>query len=699
MHPTAPMITARNPVAGYFWDQMCLTGTVFIPTTFFNFVLVFLGRAKKYILCILGSYAVSLVFLWLNWDHSFVREVKPTTIFNFYTVPSAAYTVFVLYFSILSTLSVYFLYRSMRHDFTSLKVSKQTKWLFFASCFGYVGGGTNFLLVYGINIPYFTPVANYAILAYGFSVAYIILKHKFLDIEVIIKKTLVFAGLFVMFMIVVSSVSAISQSFVGQYFKMGMMANGLVCSLFVALLYNPIHKLLVNATDKYLFQKKEDFKIILNRLAENVISELDLQSVGAMVLHTLRESLRLEAGALIVKDDKTKHYSLLSAFGLNLTGCDFSEESEFVQFCSKSNRGINLERQGSKNCIPSYVVKELDSLRAVICLPLYVQRELIGVLTMGKKLSDQEFTQEEIDYLPVVAGQTAIAIKNAQLVSDVVLEREEKIKAQNKAEQVNYASSLSHETGNALVGITSTSQNISDGLVRDLRKLTKYCGNSLDANLQKRFEEIADKIYRFSKTIEQNSEKIRMIIKTATGGLKDNRSEKEEISFRFVWNHAKKEANLNDVHYDGRMPDPFIVFGNVSLLTRVLVNLFVNSRDAMMSMAEDARCIHLEASCKTLEGRQVAWVEYWDDGVGVPEELFEKVFEQGFSTKPKPQGPMGLDSGYGQGLYYCRKFIEGFHGGRLWLEKGAAGGSKFVFWIPVNGEEGGEKNEQKNTGS
>ena len=331
----------------------------------------------------------------------------------------------------------------------------------------------------------------------------------------------------------------------------------------------------------------------------------------------------------------------------------------------------------------------MDSLKAVIAVPLFVQSGLAGLLLMGKKKSDQEFTQEEIDYLPAVASQTAIALKNAQLVDDVIHEREEKIVAQKKAEQINYASSLSHETGNALVGITSTSQNISGGLVQDLRKLTKYCEGKLDTTLRKRYEEIADKIERFAKIIEQNSEKVRVIIKTATGGLKDNRSEKEEISFRFVWNHAKKEAGLSDVRYDGQMPDPFVVFGNTSLLTRVLVNLFINSRDAMLPIAGE-RCIHLEASYRDFEGRQVAWVEYWDDGPGVPEELFTQVFEQGFTTKPKPQGPMGLDSGYGQGLYYCRKFIEGFHGGRLWLEKKDGGGAKFVFLIPVDKEGNGE---------
>ena len=230
--------------------------------------------------------------------------------------------------------------------------------------------------------------------------------------------------------------------------------------------------------------------------------------MGETVLNTLQESLRLETGALIVRDEKDNHYSLLSVFGPNSAMKKFASDCEFIRYFSESDKNINLEKENAKRMLPVEVVKNLEALMAVICVPLFAQGELIGLLTMGKKRSDQEFTQEEMDYLPVVAGQTAIAIRNAQLVDDVIREREEKIIAQNKAEQVNYASSLSHETGNALVGITSTSQNISGGLVRDLRKLVKHCENKLDATLRKRYEEIADKIERFAKIIEQNSEKV-----------------------------------------------------------------------------------------------------------------------------------------------------------------------------------------------
>ena len=677
-----------NEAVALFWDRISLVGIVFIPAAFIHFTWMYSGRSRWYSFVIKCCYGLSTVFLLLVFTPYMARSATPKYIIPYFTDPGAAYHFFVVYFSFVMGLGNLLVLNAWRKCRSNKK--KTGIFLFFlATSIATIGGGGNFMVPYQIYTPFLFPYGGYAFIFYGMLISYVILKHSFFDMEVIVKKTLVFAGLFGVIMAAISIVTVVTQGYLGQVLGIGAMTRQILSVLIAMALFDPTRKYLVYLTDAHLFQRKEDFKVILNRLAKNIVTILNLHAVGETVLETLQESLRLETGAVLIRNEKSDQYSVLNSFNLNEPQQEFSSASECIRYFSDPGKIVNLENlEERKNC-PDAVRTAMEALKAVIAVPLFVQSGLTGLLLMGKKKSDQEFTQEEIDYLPTVASQTAIALRNAQLVDDVIHEREEKIIAQNKAEQVNYASSLSHETGNALVGITSTSQNISEGLVQDLRKLVKYCENKLDATLRRRYEEIADKIYRFSKIIEQNSEKVRVIIKTASGGLKDNRSEKEEISFRFVWNHAKKEANINDVRYDGQMPDPFIVFGNTSLLTRVLVNLFINSRDAMIHIAGE-RCIHLEASYRAFEGRQVAWIEYWDDGPGIPEELFAKVFEQGFSTKPKPKGPMGLDSGYGQGLYYCRKFIEEFHKGRIWLEKKDAGGSKFVFWIPADKEGNGE---------
>jgi len=680
-------ILAPTQEMAALWCHALHIWAIILPAVYVHFVLLFLGRYEKKQALVYALYIASAILVVIDFTPWFLTAVFREKFNFFVTKPLLIYPIH-LFFFVGSVFYVYFeLIRGLIHAKGAER--KKNQYFLIATVSAYSGGLSNYFINYDFLIFPMYPYGNLGVLLYVAVIGLAIIRYRLLDIEVIIKKTLVFAGLFGVIMAAISIITVITQGYLGQVLGIGPMTRQILSVLIAMALFDPTRKYLTYLTDSYLFQRKEDFKIILNRLAKNIVTILDLHAVGETVLTTLQESLRLETGAVLIRNEKGGGYSILSSFDCDDPRKEFSSDSEFIRYFSDPGQIVNSENPEEKKNYPLAVQSAMDSLKTVIAVPLFVQSGLAGLLLMGKKKSDQEFTQEEIGYLPTVASQTAIALKNAQLVDDVICEREQKIIAQNKAEQVNYASSLSHETGNALVGITSTSQNISGGLVQDLRKLIKHCESKLDATLRKRYEEIADKIERFAKIIEQNSEKVRVIIKTATGGLKNNRSEKEDISFRFVWNHAKKEANINDVRYDGQMPDPFIVFGNTSLLTRVLVNMFINSRDAMLPIAGE-RCIHLDASYRDFEGRQVAWAEYWDDGPGVPEELFAKVFEQGFTTKPKPQGPMGLDSGYGQGLYYCRKFIEDFHGGRLWLEKKEGCSSKFVFWIPADKEGNGE---------
>jgi two-component system sensor kinase FixL len=67
-------------------------------------------------------------------------------------------------------------------------------------------------------------------------------------------------------------------------------------------------------------------------------------------------------------------------------------------------------------------------------------------------------------------------------------------------------------------------------------------------------------------------------------------------------------------------------------------------------------------------------VEGWvaDTGVGVAEDVAERLFHPFVTTK---------EHGMGLGLTITRSIIEA-HGGRLWFEPGAAGGSVFRFTLP-----------------
>jgi signal transduction histidine kinase len=67
-----------------------------------------------------------------------------------------------------------------------------------------------------------------------------------------------------------------------------------------------------------------------------------------------------------------------------------------------------------------------------------------------------------------------------------------------------------------------------------------------------------------------------------------------------------------------------------------------------------------------------------DDGVGLSEEDLANVFNPFYSTKP---------DGMGMGLAISKTIVEA-HGGRIGASRGAAGGSRFWFTLPVESKDG-----------
>lgn len=67
-----------------------------------------------------------------------------------------------------------------------------------------------------------------------------------------------------------------------------------------------------------------------------------------------------------------------------------------------------------------------------------------------------------------------------------------------------------------------------------------------------------------------------------------------------------------------------------------------------------------------------------DQGVGIPEEEQEKIFDRFY----RADSPLKKKTkGVGLGLYITKAIVEA-HGGKIWVESKPGKGSKFIFWLP-----------------
>jgi two-component system, NtrC family, sensor kinase len=113
-----------------------------------------------------------------------------------------------------------------------------------------------------------------------------------------------------------------------------------------------------------------------------------------------------------------------------------------------------------------------------------------------------------------------------------------------------------------------------------------------------------------------------------------------------------------------------------TVLRLVLQNLIINAADAIRDAGRDKGRLRVSAEIVSEADRRQLHLQCRDDGVGIPGENLERVFEKGFSTKSR-------ETNQGIGLHWCANAI-GALGGRIWAESDGPGrGASLHLLVPL----------------
>ena len=121
-----------------------------------------------------------------------------------------------------------------------------------------------------------------------------------------------------------------------------------------------------------------------------------------------------------------------------------------------------------------------------------------------------------------------------------------------------------------------------------------------------------------------------------------------------------------------------LVLADQVQIEQVCMNLLTNARHALEGTAKQSKRIEI----KTGRGpNDTVFIEIIDNGMGIPEKLKVKMFQQFFTTKEPGKGT-------GLGLSLCRKIIEE-HGGTITFESVEGQGTTFRVNLPILKDAGG----------
>lgn len=630
--------SAGDAADAFFWWQFSYVGVILLPPLFLHFVHTYLGIRRPLLVkaiyifnfailaadifskkLFIGN--VSLLFTNSNWFAPAWWVYPPGPLHIFHTI--------VFYGGVL-TYSLILLVMAEKNA-TQEKV-KQIKFFFIAMFLGFVGGGTSFLPCFGINLY---PILNLTVPLYTIIVAYSIVRHNLLNIEVIIKKSLVFSGLFVVSYAIFASFAYLGSTYFEYFTKNRWLA--MVSSVFtIVLILRPLENFLRTATDKFLFQKKYDYKHLLKTFTDEVITVLELSELVNTTVTKLVDIFKLENAAILLYDEATDDFRMVAVVGLNEDEYILSGRDGLVGYMQASGKHVLLEDFGKQKSFTIQHDVNIARLKASVFIPLMHQKKLVGVLSLGKKKSDDVFTQDDIDILIPLAKALSIAITNAQLFVKLSQAQANAAQKEKMAVIGTLSAGINHEICNPL-GIARGQcemflLNMKEGLYKDKSQ----------EELLEKAQAIMAKVIHETDRATVITRKLSSFAKPAKGRIDDNVKVEDEINE--VISLLEHDLSLENItlHKDIEKGLP-----PISADRKQIQEIFFNIvRNAAQSIKSSGQII-----IRAVAASQKVYVDIKDTGSGISKKNLGQIFDPFFTTKDPGQGT-------GLGLFIVKQIVE-----------------------------------------
>jgi signal transduction histidine kinase len=292
------------------------------------------------------------------------------------------------------------------------------------------------------------------------------------------------------------------------------------------------------------------------------------------------------------------------------------------------------------------------STRNFVIVPLILRSEGIGIYIIHTEKPQQEFSNQDVQLLSVLANQAAVGVVNWRTHQQLVKVNEElktshaqMVQAAKLAAIGELAAGIAHEIKNPLQVLM---------LHLELVQAGKPLPNWVDM-FSKQVKRLSDITLRLMNFARSASEDVQM------DPIDVNKAIEDIVA---MVHHEFTGGGIEfEIAYGEKLPP---VTGNANYLQQVFLNLLINARDAMPKGGKIALTT-------TFTGFHIS-VRIADTGCGIPEEIREKIFKPFFSTKG--------EKGTGLGLAICGKIIAQ-HRGEIKVESEPGAGTAFTIFLPV----------------
>ncbi|HXK62609.1 MAG TPA: ATP-binding protein, partial [Acidobacteriota bacterium] len=398
-------------------------------------------------------------------------------------------------------------------------------------------------------------------------------------------------------------------------------------------------------TDR-LFPSRVNYHDALQAFSERINSSATVDNLLEAVVDQAVQTIGVRRAAIFIRDDVGDQFVLRASCGMTSSiKTEIEDQSPLVRRLASRGEQVLLDELPRLVSASQWhkLRQALSELDLALCVPLFLQKELVGILGLSEKENHEMFYVAELNILERVASETAFNLHYRRIQEEV--QRKSRL-----VELGTIAAGIAHEIRNPMASIRTFAQLLPE---------------------RKNDEEFHQ---QFSRVVMKDLDRINKVIETMLTFARTSPSvlchypPEELVEEAVLLVNPRFRDQKIEVIRNYQPTDEIWV--DKQRFLQVLVNLLNNAVDAVGPSGR------IELSVRSRLNRtapDAVVIEIADNGPGIPRAIRHRLFDPFFTTK---------SGGTGLGLSISQKIVRD-HGGVITVSSTEGKGSSFQVHLPL----------------
>jgi PAS domain S-box-containing protein len=242
-----------------------------------------------------------------------------------------------------------------------------------------------------------------------------ILRYRLYNIDLLLNRTLVYGALTAVLAAVYFGSIVLFQelfrAFTGQESQLAVV----VSTLAIAALFTPLRLRIQSFIDRRFYRRKYDARKTLEAFSAKLRTETDLDALSSELIEVIKETMQPTRVSLWLKlPERAREEAATVA--TETPEIEIEPDDPILAYLANVSGVVEVVKLEEKVDLDSQALGAMKSADIELVVPLVSQGELIGLLSLGSRLSQQEYSADDRKLLRDLSTQTAPAVRVARLV-------------------------------------------------------------------------------------------------------------------------------------------------------------------------------------------------------------------------------------------------------------------------------------------